>query len=116
MERYAVKSGSRQSIENTRTAIYYRKPFKTSGALEGVSGNPGYIGRLNSTAREAYFRDANNIDYVVLSYSTPIAWHTSAGKWVVVGQKFSVTTTSHQSAVRQALMPVDVEYETVGAL
>jgi len=112
MERYAVKSGSRQSIENTRTAIRNCKPFKTSGALEGVSGNPGYIGRLNSTAREAYFRDANTIDYVVLSYSTPIAWHTSDGRWVVVGQNFSVTTSSHQSAVRLALD--SIEYETVG--
>lgn len=90
---YAVKSGSMQSRQNTLDAIRRRVPFATSGALIGVAGNPGVVGMLS----------ANSIDYIVFSYKTPIAWHCADTIWYIVDQKFSVTTTNHQSVVRRTV-------------
>jgi hypothetical protein len=123
---FAVKSGRRASIENTRRAIAAMEPFKTSGSLFGERGNYGlrWGNRLNATERGNFERVADHILYVVISYGTPIAWAhriTADGKlpekgqaaddvrWVLVTSKFSATTTSHQSAVRQALMGTEWE-------
>lgn len=86
----------------TATAIRDREPFVTSGALRGEKRErPGeyiYAGRLNGTESAALYEDRMivGIDYVVLSYSTPIAWHRVDGTWHVVDQKFSPTTGKHQ--------------------
>ena len=47
----------------------------------------------------------NHVDYVVWSYSEPIAWHVSDGEdhWVLVGDKFTTTTSRHQGIVRDAM-------------
>lgn len=44
--------------------------------------------------------DYENIVYLVVSYSTPIAWVTSDGQVYDVNQKFSVTTSKGQGYVR----------------
>lgn len=108
MTAYAIKSGSQQHKQNTRDAIASRTPFKTGGSLQGVAGKPGTLGRLNDDERAQYFVDADSIDYTVLSYGTPIAWHTStedmhSNSWHIVEQRFSVTTSNQQSVVRIAL-------------
>jgi hypothetical protein len=47
------------------------------------------------------------IDYVVFSYETPIAWHYMSGSsmrsWYISEEKYSVTTSTHQRAVRVAI-------------
>ena len=43
--------------------------------------------------------DSSDVDYVVFSYSTPIAWHTPDG-WVVPPVRYSVTTSKHQGQAR----------------
>ena len=48
--------------------------------------------------------DNDDTVYVVYSYRTPVAWCQN-GSWHVVTQKFSRTTSRHQSAVRSALSP-----------
>jgi hypothetical protein len=101
---YAVKVGPNR--QNTVDAIRERRTFSTSGALRG-GPSEGSIGMLSPRHREAYYQDAGRIDYVVYSYRTPIAWHVeglAAGEWYIVDDKFSVTTTYHQSAVRSALL------------
>lgn len=102
-KRYAVKSGSRESIQNTRDAIRACERFKTSGSLYGSESIDTGWGRLLGDAKERFIADRATIDYIVVSYGTPIAWHTTAGDWVLVEQRFSVTTGSHQSTVRAAL-------------
>ena len=42
------------------------------------------------------------MDYVVYSYQTPIAWHDSEG-WHIPADKFSPTTSKHQTYVRRAV-------------
>lgn len=85
----------------TAEAIRDREEFKTSGALSADRHDPTspylYSGYLSGEDAEALTRDLRvGIDYVVLSYSTPIAWHKVDGTWHKVEQKFSRTTTKHQ--------------------
>jgi hypothetical protein len=47
--------------------------------------------------------DARRIRYVVYSYATPIAWVRDNGEWVVPAEKYSATTSRHQSIVRMAV-------------
>jgi hypothetical protein len=90
--------------------IANRTPFKAGGTGTGAAsfrGGSAYdnyntTGALNETEKDNYYHDVPDIDYVVYSYRTPIAWHTPRG-WHIVAQKFSVTTTRHQSAVRAAV-------------
>ena len=44
----------------------------------------------------------DEIDYVIYSYGTPIAWHGKFG-WSVPAIKYSSTTSRHQSIVRSAI-------------
>jgi hypothetical protein len=48
-------------------------------------------------------QDARRIRYVVYSYATPIAWVRENGEWVVPAEKYSATTSRHQSIVRMAV-------------
>ncbi len=80
-------------------------PFVTSGTFRGVPG-PGprgiySTGHLPSEYRAAV--TAETVDYVVYSYSTPIAWHDSVSGWSVPDVSYSVTTSRHQGKIRAAL-------------
>lgn len=86
---FAVKNGSQQAKQNTRDAIAERQDFKTSGAMKAETGYDGV--------------------YRVYSYAAVIAEYRN-GAWNVAERKYSVTTTSHQSAVRQALHGTPVNY------
>ena len=95
---------------NQRDAEHYiatRQEFRAS-ALEGWAGTASKdsartsTGRLNAEESAKLINDAQSIEYVVFSYDTPIAWHTAEG-WYIVEQKFSVTTSKHQNAVKRAI-------------
>jgi hypothetical protein len=89
---------------NQRDSEYYitnRLDFRAS-ALEGLDGRTNTYGRLDAEEVANYERVKDSIDYVVMSYRTPIAWHSAEG-WYVVAQKFSVTTSKHQNLVRRAI-------------
>lgn len=84
----------------TAEAIRDREDFRTSGALYGEStGALGTYdsGRLSGPDLHQFRLDCRDIDYVVWSYRTPIAWHKTDGAWHKVSQKFSSTTSKHQS-------------------
>lgn len=93
---------------NQRDAIHYietRQGFKAS-ALKGVNVNEqgllGAFGRLDAQEFAKFKQEETSVDYIVYSYDTPIAWHSSNG-WYVVEQKFSVTTSKHTNYVRRAI-------------
>ena len=95
---------------NQRDAEHYiatRQEFRAS-ALEGRVYGVGN-GRLDPEETARYNQDLNSVIYWVYSYSTPIAWYTPEG-WYTVSQKFSMTTSKHQSVVRRA-----ISSELVGA-
>ena len=88
---------------NQRDALHYietRQEFRAS-ALEGRVYNVG-TGRLDNEETTRFNQDMNRATYWVYSYSTPIAWHTPEG-WYVVSQKFSTTTSKHTNYVRRAI-------------
>ena len=85
---------------NLAKAMHNRLPFKTSGALKGVEGTVGVfgvggLGRLNKYEREMY--RADDVVYTVVSYETPIAWVRRDGSVHKVNQKWTPTTSKHQS-------------------
>jgi hypothetical protein len=83
-----------------RDTLARRESFTTSGALRGVSGPPmSRWGRLDYEARESVSR----ADYVVYSYSTPIAWHIPDVGWIENATRYSVTTSRHQSKIFTAI-------------
>jgi hypothetical protein len=84
------------------TAIAYREPFQAS-ALSGENGPTYHAGRLYGEDLEQFRADRDSIVYTVMSYATPIAWVRQDGSAHIVAQRFSVTTSKHQSIVRRAL-------------
>lgn len=76
------------------------EPWQNNGrTLRGVPGPARSWGQLYGDAERAELAGA---DYVVYSYSTPIAWRV-AGTWTVSVDRYSVTTSRHQSAARALL-------------
>jgi len=60
-----------------------------------IYGDAAVLWRIDETAAR--------IRYVVYSYATPIAWVRDNGEWVVPVEKYSATTSRHQSIVRMAV-------------
>lgn len=104
-------------------AIMQGREFE-SGAMQGKRTKMAdYVrsfskGRLDSDWWTVLIDD--NPDYVIYSYSTPIAWHVPPDsdeedgdeRWVIPKVYYSATTSRHQNLVRTALvfdkkMPVE---------
>lgn len=93
----------RLNRNQSRDAMAKLQPFSNStGSLKGYrrsdTCNPGQhmTGMLNADERRQFVSDAaRGIEYLVVSYDTPIAWVCSDGSQYSVSQKFSVTTSCH---------------------
>lgn len=95
-----------------RDVLASREAFETGGAFHGgpVGDSESYgLGRL---PREYVTRlQANRPDYVIYSYSTPIAWHDADG-WTVPHEHYSVTTSRHQGMASVAISQLAEVHET----
>lgn len=82
--------------------IRSRENFTTHGALWGNEHVGAHqtlsIGQLKEEHRES----VEAAEYIVYSYGTPIAWYGRDG-WTMPDQKYSATTSAHQSKVRTCL-------------
>ena len=90
------------TVADAAPLIAARRPFVAGGRAYGVANFRGTaeahtVGRLTPEWAAAF--DAAEIDYVVYSYLTPIAWFTSAGEWVRPPLKYTVSTTAHQRSL-----------------
>ena len=86
--------------------IRERKPFMShTGNFSGRDHSGIHVsGRLPSSEKESFYAAVDDPQgYVVYSYSTPIAWYTQADGWIISGTRYSVSTSRHQSVVRNAL-------------
>lgn len=91
--------------------ITNRRPFMAgTGNLRGEETAVPTVGALPSPHGVTLAQ--SDVDYVVYSYATPIAWHTCGGTWWVPDVNYSLTTTNHQNTVRAALKYGGVSYET----
>lgn len=93
----------RVTIRTAGPAIAERRGFNANDTFTG-----GYFradtGRLPQDRVAGFLRATDAEDfYAVYSYGTPIAWFAH-GTWTVPEVKYSVTTSRHQSAVRQAVV------------
>lgn len=78
----------------------HRDGIHASAFPAGVQGATLSLGRM--TEDRAEFAQSIVV-YVVWSYQTPIAWVTDSGVVVNSMERYSPTTTGHQSACRQHL-------------
>lgn len=78
--------------------IAERTTFSTHGALRATTDPTWGGGSLRGADEDRWVETGGyRAEYVVLSYDTPIAWWSEMYGWHVVSQKFSVTTSRHQS-------------------
>lgn len=91
-----------KKIANTEASAYIanRKPFTShTGNFSGTLhyGSSVYTGKMpHDTERETMLLDneLGNIEYIVWSYQTPIAWYNRrTGQWTKTKHKYSVTTS-----------------------
>ena len=67
------------------------------------------VGIAYGEALRRFKEDEARIRYVVKSYATPIAWRLDDGAWIVPEEKYSATTSRHQSRVRRAVQLAEYE-------
>ena len=83
-----------------------RESFKTNGELKGVA-KPEWIDHGKMSVRDYGYlrsdRDFYGIDYVIYSYSTPIAWLRGDGSWFMPEAGYSTTTKRHKNTIRAAI-------------
>lgn len=87
------------------TPLLTLAPFETGGNLRGVIGKSRHTGRLPEPYRTQYIKTPE-IDYTVVSYGTPIAWHYYGGRWAWPSVKYSQITSKHQGRVFTALYQI----------
>jgi hypothetical protein len=90
---------NRTSWMDFRDVLAAREPFQTYGNLAGYDRYCGNTGRLPKAIAQEYFDRRESIDYVVMSYVTPIAWHDSEHGWIMPHVKYSVTTSKAQGRI-----------------
>lgn len=88
--------------------IRHLEPFDTStGSLFGVLLPAGMLSRPHpGRLSEEWIGDLKrpDVDYVIVSYQTPIAWHHSTDdEWVMPEDRYSTSTSKHQGRIRTAL-------------
>lgn len=84
---------------SAREFISAREEFNGS-SMRGRKNPTGEIGRLPGAWRDVYYHTANDIDYIVYSFATPIAWHTTKGLWLIPAVTYSGYTSKHQHYAR----------------
>ena len=95
------------STEELRAVLVPPKPFHTrTGNLRGMEwwglGQATEAGDLPEPYLAQFV--ATEVDYIIYSYRTPIAWFVNdTGEWFVPNVNYSLTTTQHQSAVKGAI-------------
>lgn len=87
-------------------AMRDKESFRTHGALKGDYYPNGShtipTGRLEGESLTRFRQDSIvGIEYVVLSYGTPIAWRTirQGEVWQENDDRYSVTTSKHQGRI-----------------
>ncbi len=94
----------RISTRNAYEPISRREAFVSHGALSARThtgpGDQLNFGKMSEGSR-ASIKALSDIDYVVHSYATPIGVHSQSQGWVIPEDKYSSTTSKHQSQLRR---------------
>jgi hypothetical protein len=86
------------------TPLEKLEEFKTHGTLFGVPVMfPSQINAGRLPDEYLWRLRSHGVDYVVMSYHTPIAWHDSELGWFMPDERYSVTTSKQQGRIRTAI-------------
>lgn len=90
-----------------RPLLMAQEPFRCYGNMHAVKVDSdraglGCLDPVQAAALSAALSE-REVDYIVYSYATPIAWHFANGRWCVPGVYYSAITSRHQSRIRAAL-------------
>jgi hypothetical protein len=92
---------ARDAAQQIADACDARKDWKNNGgSMRGVPMSPysspsyGIMPEVEADMLRALVR-TGELDYVIYSYATPIAWHAN-GEWTKSSSRYSVTTSKHQ--------------------
>lgn len=97
INRVGIHGAGRDKLDH---ALRNLEAFQTGGSFRAEETSCAYTyGELNQTECAKLKADNGNLRYVVYSYATPIAWVTKDNRVYRVAQKFSVTTSRHQSVL-----------------
>lgn len=94
---------NRTSWIEFRDALAALTPFRTSGNLFGTAGPVYDTAWLPDPYRSEYRERREFIDYTVVSYATPLAWHDTERGWIMPDVRYSVTTSKAQGRIRPAV-------------
>lgn len=101
---------NRTSWTEFKRVLDAREPFTTYGNLRGEPDTFD-TGRMPEPYRSEYNERRDFIDYTVLSYSTPIAWHDIERGWVMPNTRYSVSTSKAQGRILPAVVRLNAETE-----
>jgi hypothetical protein len=93
---------NRTSWMEFRDALESFAPFCTYGNLRGDTTTFD-VGRMPDPWRTEYNDRREFIDYTVMSYNTPIAWHDTERGWVMPDARYSTTTSKAQGKIAPAI-------------
>lgn len=100
-----MSTTTNNSLRESAT-IVTRQAFAASNLRGGQPwAGLSHAGRLPSELAWGFSRGVADftITYAVYSYGTPIAWYDNERGWIMPSERYSVTTSKHQSIVRDAL-------------
>lgn len=100
---------NRTSWLEFRDALAAFEPFQTHGNLSGICWAAISTGRLPQPYADEYGYRREFIDYTVLSYGTPIAWHDTERGWIFPDARYSVTTSKAQGRIAPAVAALNAE-------
>lgn len=99
---------------SAREFISARREFNGS-SMSGRKTPTGDVGRLPGNWRDVYYQTAGRIDYIIYSFSTPIAWHTNDGLWIIPSVTYSSYSSRHQHYARMVAMAENSPWERIEA-
>lgn len=98
----------RTTIRNAETFIRDAVPFNAGNFWAEDRAVMISLGHLPRHLDRFWHAERRNVDYVVYSYATPIAWRLKSGEWKYPEVTYSMTTTRHQHVTRMALRHANV--------
>lgn len=98
---------SKSTLATINHGIATRSPFRApstlSAAPESAPFDTGRMSPADAATLRQHVQDNGGTAYVVRSYATPIAWHTTAHGWHVPDATYTATTARHIARIREAI-------------
>ena len=110
-----METKTRYVSNHTSASKFISERREFDGNSMSARNSPaGSVGRLPGAWRSVYYNTVNDIDYIVYSFNTPIAWHTPYG-WLIPRITYSSYTARHFWYVYQVALSENDPFERIEA-